>query len=161
MIISSVARITVVVAEITFKVAMIISSVAKITFVIAEITFKVALITSLLAKINFVVAEITYKVSMITSLMAKITCVVADIKLKVAVITYSVVKITFEKIARENAKVITKIYNCILYKVTMSGKSCWNSLKTLDIVSALLYISYSTEIKYYVSTFKPLIVTFN
>ena len=40
---------------------VITSSVAKITFVVIEITFKVAVITSSVAKITFVVAEITFK----------------------------------------------------------------------------------------------------
>ena len=39
-----VAKITFVVTEITFKVAVIIPSVAKITFVVAEITFQVVVI---------------------------------------------------------------------------------------------------------------------
>ena len=54
-------KITIAMAEITFKVAVITSSVAKITFVVAEITFKVAMITSSVAKITFVVAVITFK----------------------------------------------------------------------------------------------------
>ena len=64
---SSVAKITLVVPEITLKVAVITSSVdkislfmAKITFVVAGITFKVAVITSSVAKINCVLAEITF-----------------------------------------------------------------------------------------------------
>ena len=40
------AKITFVVAEITFKVVVTISSVANIIFVLAEMTFKVAVITS-------------------------------------------------------------------------------------------------------------------
>ena len=47
------------------------SSVAKITFVVAEITFKVALLTSSVPKITFVVVEITFKVAVMTSLVAK------------------------------------------------------------------------------------------
>ena len=47
--------------------------VAKITFVMAGITFKVAVIISSLAKITFVVAEITFKIAVITSSVAKIT----------------------------------------------------------------------------------------
>ena len=58
-VITSLASITCVVGEITFKVAVIISSVAKITFVAAEITFKVAMITSVETKITFVVDGIT------------------------------------------------------------------------------------------------------
>ena len=46
------AKITFVVAEMTFKFVMIISSVAKITFVVAEITFKMAVITSSVVKIT-------------------------------------------------------------------------------------------------------------
>ena len=45
---------------------VITSSVAKITFVVAEITFKVVVITSSVVKITFVVAEITFKVAVIT-----------------------------------------------------------------------------------------------
>ena len=45
----------------------------KITFVVAEITFKVAIITSSLAKITFVVAEITLRMAVITSSVVKIT----------------------------------------------------------------------------------------
>ena len=47
------------------------SSVAKITFVLAEITFKLALLTSSVHKITFVVAEITFKVTVMTSLVGK------------------------------------------------------------------------------------------
>ena len=46
------AKITFVVDEMTFKVAVIISSVAKITFVVAKITFKVTVTTSSVAKIT-------------------------------------------------------------------------------------------------------------
>ena len=42
-----------------------ISSVAKITFVVAEITFKVAVITSSVVKITFVVTEIIFKVAVV------------------------------------------------------------------------------------------------
>ena len=42
------------------------SPVAKITFVVAEITFKLVVITSSVVKITFVVAEITFKVAVIT-----------------------------------------------------------------------------------------------
>ena len=49
-------KITFVVADIIFKVAVITtSSVVKSTFVVAEITFKMVLITSSLVKITFVV----------------------------------------------------------------------------------------------------------
>ena len=44
-----VTKITFVVTEITFKVAVIISSVVKIPFVVAEITLKVVVITSSVA----------------------------------------------------------------------------------------------------------------
>ena len=44
-----------------------ISSVPKITFVVAEITFKVVVITSSVVKITFVVTEIFLKVIVITS----------------------------------------------------------------------------------------------
>ena len=44
---------------------------AKITFVVAEITFKVAVIPSPVAKITYVVAEITFIVAVITSSVAK------------------------------------------------------------------------------------------
>ena len=53
--------------------------VAKITFVATEITFIVAVITSAVAKITFVEAENFFKVAVITSLVAKITFVVAKI----------------------------------------------------------------------------------
>ena len=43
------------------------SSVAKITFVVAELTFKVIVITSLVVKITFVVAEVAFKVVVINS----------------------------------------------------------------------------------------------
>ena len=46
---------------------------AKITFVVSEITFKVAVITSPVAKITCVVTEITFKVALITSVV-KISC---------------------------------------------------------------------------------------
>ena len=66
---SSVAKISFLVAELTFKAAVITSSVeninlfvAKINVVVAEIAFKVAVVTSLVANINFVVAEIDFKV---------------------------------------------------------------------------------------------------
>ena len=49
---------------------LLYSSVANITFVLAEITFKVALLTSSVPKITFVVAEITFKVAVMTSLVA-------------------------------------------------------------------------------------------
>ena len=63
--ISSVAKITLVVSEITFKVVAITSSVVKITFVVTEIIFKVVVITVdkislFVAEIIFVVAEITF-----------------------------------------------------------------------------------------------------
>ena len=54
---SSVAKITFVVPEITFKVAVITSPVVKIIFVVAEITFKVAVSTSLVDKIKFVYGQ--------------------------------------------------------------------------------------------------------
>ena len=76
---SSVAYITFVEAEITFKIVVITSLVAKITFLVAEISFKVTVIASSVANITFVVAEITFKVVAITSLVAKITFVVAEI----------------------------------------------------------------------------------
>ena len=47
------AKITLVVDETTFKVAVITSSVANITSVVFEITFKVAMITSSVAKFIF------------------------------------------------------------------------------------------------------------
>ena len=46
-------------------------SVAKITFLLAEITFKVVLFTSSVPKITFMVTEITFKVAVMTSLVAK------------------------------------------------------------------------------------------
>ena len=54
---------------------VISSLLAKITFVMAEITFKVvvSLITSSVIKITFVVVWITFKVAVIISLVAKIT----------------------------------------------------------------------------------------
>ena len=68
---------------------------AKITFVMADITFKIAVITSPVTKITFEVAEIDCKVALITSSVANITFVVAEITFKVVVIIYSVIKITF------------------------------------------------------------------
>ena len=50
---SSVAKITLVVPEITFKVAVITSPVVNIIFVVPEITFKVAVVTSSVDKISF------------------------------------------------------------------------------------------------------------
>ena len=86
------AKITCVVAEITFKsrcihfytfkVVVITSSVVKFTFVVADIMFKVAVITSSVTMITFVVTEITFKVAVITSSVAKITFVVAEITFK-------------------------------------------------------------------------------
>ena len=67
-----VAKITFVMAGMTFKVAVITSSLANITFVVAEITFKVAVITSSLAKIIFVVTEITFNVAVIISVILHI-----------------------------------------------------------------------------------------
>ena len=58
------------------------SSVAKITFVVPETTFIVAVIASPVVKIIFVVA-----VDKISLFMAKIAFVVAGITFKVAVIT--------------------------------------------------------------------------
>ena len=55
------------------------SSVANITFVVLEITFKVAVITSRVVKIIFVVAEITFKVAVITSSVDKISLFMAKI----------------------------------------------------------------------------------
>ena len=46
---------------------------AKVTFVVAEITFKVIVITSSVVKIPFVVVYIILKVAVITSSVAKIT----------------------------------------------------------------------------------------
>ena len=124
-----VANITFVVADIIFKVAAITSSVAKIAFVVAEITFKITEITSPVANIIFVVAEITLKVAVVTSAVLKITSVVTEITFKVAMITSSVVKITFEKMAGENVKVITNIYQLIPCKINMSENSRWYPLK--------------------------------
>ena len=98
--------------------------------------------SGLLFRITFVVTEITFKVAMITSSVAKMTLVVAEITLKVDVITSPVVKITFKK---ELKKTVGNCFNGgVIYKI-----------------GALLYISFLTEIKYYVSTLKPLRVTFN
>ena len=64
--------------------------VAKITFVVAEMTFKVTVVACLVikflgadirllvTKINFVAAEIIFKDAVITSSMANITIVVAE-----------------------------------------------------------------------------------
>ena len=60
------AKITFVVAGITFKVVVITSSVAKINFEVGEITFIVAVIKSSVDKINFCVATITFVVTGIT-----------------------------------------------------------------------------------------------
>ena len=53
--------------------AVFTSSMAKITFVVVEVTFKMVVITSSVVKITFVVAEITFKVAVITSSVVKIT----------------------------------------------------------------------------------------
>ena len=47
---------------------------AKLTFVVAEITFKVVVINSSVDKSNFVVCEITFIVAVITSSVDKISC---------------------------------------------------------------------------------------
>ena len=73
------AKITYIMAEITFKVAVVTSTVTNITFVVNETTFKVALITSsdnffsgkvcgdrdhfLLANISFLVTKSTFLVT--------------------------------------------------------------------------------------------------
>ena len=54
------AKITYIVFEITFKVAVVTSSLAKITFVENERTFKVALITYSVVNIVFVVTGIIF-----------------------------------------------------------------------------------------------------
>ena len=72
-IITLVAKITFVSADVILKVAVITSSLAKITFVVAQIPVKVALITSSVVKIIFVVAEITFKMVVITSCVVTIT----------------------------------------------------------------------------------------
>ena len=46
---------------------------AKITFVVPEVTFKVAMINSQVVKIIFVVAEIFFKVALVTSSVLKIS----------------------------------------------------------------------------------------
>ena len=51
--------------------------VTKITFVVANTIFKVAMITSSVVMITRVVAEISFKVDVITYLVVKITFVVA------------------------------------------------------------------------------------
>ena len=51
----SLAKIIVVVGEVTFKVAVITSSVAQITYVVAEIILEKAVITSSVATITFVI----------------------------------------------------------------------------------------------------------
>ena len=56
-----------------------ISSVAKITFVVAEITLKVVVITFLVVKITFVVTEIIFKQVVITSSVDNISLFVAEI----------------------------------------------------------------------------------
>ena len=70
---SSVAKITVVVAEISFEVVMNTLSVAKIIFIVAEITFKVIVTTFSEVKITFVVVQIYLKVAVITSSVGQIT----------------------------------------------------------------------------------------
>ena len=50
---------------------------AKISFVMAEITFKEAVITSPLAKITVVLAAITFNAAVITPSVIKITFLVA------------------------------------------------------------------------------------
>ena len=63
--------------------------VDKITFVVANINFKVAVITSSVVKITFIVTEITFKMMVITSWVVEITFVMAEIFFRMAVITPS------------------------------------------------------------------------
>ena len=51
----------------------------KITFVVAEIIFKVALMTSLMAKFSLFVTKITFVVAEITLIMAVMTSSVSKI----------------------------------------------------------------------------------
>ena len=60
-----------------FSVADTSSFAAKISFVMAEITFKEAVITSSLAKITVVEAAITFNAAVITPSVVKITFLVA------------------------------------------------------------------------------------
>ena len=53
---SAMAKVTFVLGEMIFKVAVITSSVVNITFVVAKITFKVAVITFFRDQDHFVVA---------------------------------------------------------------------------------------------------------
>ena len=87
----------------------------------------------LVAKITLVVPETTFKVAVITSslLMAKITYVVAQI--------------TFEVAGQDQF-------------LKNGSRKCKRNNKHLYV---LLHILYLTEIKYYVSTLKPSIVTLN
>ena len=72
---------------ITSSVDKIILFVANFALVVAEMTFKVAVMASLLDKITFVVTEITFLGTDIRLLVAKITFVATEITFKVAVIT--------------------------------------------------------------------------
>ena len=64
-------------AQIFFSVADTSSFAAKISFLMAEITFKEAVITSSLANITVVVAAITFNAAVITPSVVKITFLVA------------------------------------------------------------------------------------
>ena len=84
-------------ALIICKVSVVASSVALITFVEDEITFRVASVADIslfvtkmefvAAKITYVVAAITLKVVVVTSLVVKISFVVDETAFKVAMIT--------------------------------------------------------------------------
>ena len=66
----------------TSSVAKVSVFVANIIFVVAQITFKVASVADislLVTKITFVVAEIIFKEDVITSYVPKITYIVAEI----------------------------------------------------------------------------------
>ena len=123
-----------------------------------------------MVKITLVVAEITFKVAVIAFSVTKITFVVR-ITFQVDVITSSVVKISFKNGSTEyKSNLVSKTNIYIIEKVNMSETSCWYSLKNVLNCSngaikyklnALLYISYLIKIKYYLSTLKPWIMTFN
>ena len=67
-----VAKFTLVVAEMTFKVVVNASLVAKITFVVTEIDFR-GWHKIVSGQVTFVATEITFQVAVITSSVAKIT----------------------------------------------------------------------------------------
>ena len=137
-----------------------------------------AVITSSVAMIIFVAVEITYKINMSEkscwySLKNVVNCSNGGIQYKLSSLLY-ILYLTESKWHASKLKslivaMIIFVAAKITYKINMSEKSCWYSLKNVVNCSnggikyklgSLLYISYLTEIKWYASKFKSLI-TFN